>query len=94
MYYNTNDETGSELQGSRNNSYNQEQMILGIFEAHSEESFTPFEIEDFATDNGINWPITSIRRAITDLTNAGKLTKTNITKLGKYGKKVHTWKLS
>ena len=39
-------------------------------------------------------PITSIRRAITDLTNEGKLVKTNSLKKGNYGKKCHCWKLA
>jgi len=94
MYYNTNDETGETLQSSRSNTTNQENMILAIFETYPNEGLTPFDIEDFAHDQEVNWPITSIRRAITDLTNAGKLTKTNDKKLGRYGKNVHTWKLS
>ena len=94
MYYNTNDENGETLRNSRDNSTNQENMILAIFETYPNEGLTPFDIEDFAHDQEVNWPITSIRRAITDLTNAGKLTKTSITKLGKYGKQVHTWKLA
>ena len=94
MYYNTNDETGETLQSSRNATMKQEDQILGIFQAFPNEGLTPFDIEDFARDQEVNWPITSIRRAITDLTNAGKLTKTDITKLGKYGKQVHTWKLA
>ena len=94
MYYNTNDEAGETLQSSRNATMKQEDQILGIFQAFPNEGLTPFDIEDFANDQDVHWPITSIRRAITDLTSAGKLTKTDITKLGKYGKQVHTWKLA
>jgi hypothetical protein len=94
MYYNTNDETGETLQSSRNTATNQENMILAIFETYPNDGLTPFDIEDFAHDQEVSWPITSIRRAITDLTNAGKLTKTDTMKLGRYGKHVHTWKLA
>ena len=94
MYYNTNDEAGETLQRSRGTTTNQEVMILAIFETYPNEGLTPFDIEDFVRDQEVSWPITSIRRAITDLTNAGKLTKTNDKKLGRYGKNVHTWKLS
>lgn len=94
MYYNTNDETGETLNSSRNATTKQENMILAIFETYPNEGLTPFDIEDFAHDQEVSWPITSIRRAITDLTNAGKLTKTDTKKLGKYGKFVHTWKLA
>ena len=93
MYYNTNNETGGTLNSSRNAATKQENMILAIFETYPNEGLTPFDIEDFAHDQEVSWPITSIRRAITDLTNAGKLTKTDTKKLGKYGKFVHTWKL-
>ena len=94
MYYNTNNETGETLQSSRNTATNQENMILAIFETYPNEGLTPFDIEDFAHDQEVNWPITSIRRAITNLTNNGKLTKTDIKKMGKYGKNVYTWRLS
>ena len=94
MYYNTNDETGGTLRSSRDATTKQENMILSIFETYPNEGLTPFDIEDFAHDQEVSWPITSIRRAITDLTNAGKLTKTDTKKLGKYGKFVHTWKLA
>ena len=94
MYYNTNDETGDTLQDSRSNSVRQEDMILAIFGTYPNEGLTPFDIEDFAHDQEVSWPITSIRRAITDLTNAGKLSKTETKKLGRYGKFVHTWKLA
>ena len=94
MYYNTNNETGETLQSSRNATMKQEDQILGIFQAFPNEGLTPFDIEDFARNQEVNWPITSIRRAITDLTNAGKLTKTDVKKMGRYGKNVFTWKLS
>jgi len=94
MYYNTNNETGETLQSSRNTATNQENMILAIFETYPNEGLTPFDIEDFAHDQEVNWTITRIRRAITNLTNNGKLTKTDIKKMGKYGKNVYTWRLS
>ena len=39
------------------------------------------------------WPITSVRRAITNLTTAGELVKTNNTVTGMYGKPEHLWSL-
>ena len=66
--------------------------ITSIIATHNKGSDAT--IEDFAHDQEVSWPITSIRRAITDLTNAGKLTKTDTMKLGRYGKHVHTWKLA
>jgi len=38
-------------------------------------------------------PLTSIRRAITDLTNRNRLVKTDKKVLGSAGRKTYTWKL-
>ena len=95
MYYNTNDETGGTLNTSRKVADNQSVMILGIFKMFSDENMSPDDVEDYIRQvYKRDDPITSIRRAITDLTNEGVLEKTDIKKLGKWGKRVHTWKLA
>ena len=95
MYYNTNNETGSTLISSRANTETQEDVILGIFNHSPSNEFTPFEILSTIEfqDPNCKWPITSIRRAITNLTDSNKITKTNNQKIGPYGKSVYTWKL-
>ena len=45
------------------------------------------------SESGLNCPITSIRRAITDLTNLGKIVKTNRQVRGMYGKAEHLCEL-
>lgn len=96
MYYNTNNETGSTLAASRSNSMTQETIILEIFKNNTNEEFTPTEILSVIgfQDPNCNWPITSIRRALSDLTSENKLTKTDNQKLGPYGKHEFTWKLA
>jgi hypothetical protein len=42
----------------------------------------------------LNCPITSIRRAITNLTDAGKIIKTDQYVKGNYGKLEHLWELA
>ena len=42
----------------------------------------------------LNCPITSVRRAMTNLTKAGLLEKTGDKVLGEYGVMVNTWKLA
>ena len=55
---------------------------------------TPFDIQEALTNlYDLDAPITSVRRAITDLTTEDRLIKTDIMKKGKYGKEVHCWKL-
>ena len=90
MYYNTNDEHGEELQDSRRTAATQGGVILDYFRENPEEELTPFEIK---AKLNMRAPITSIRRAITDLTAEGRLEKTNTLKAGMYGKKCHCWRL-
>ena len=53
---------------------------------------TPFDVETALYSNTMV-PITSIRRAITNLTNDEKLVKTDNQKTGPYGKPSYCWKL-
>ena len=94
MYYNTNNETGLDLQESWYSNANQDELVLRLFQIHPNETFTPDEIEGMCNRCDRGWPITSIRRAISTLTKYGNLTKTSELREGKYGKKTHTWKFS
>lgn len=49
-----------------------------------------FDIWDLFPD----WCLTSCRRALTDLCNEGKLDKTDLRVMGKYGISVATWRLA
>ena len=40
------------------------------------------------------WPLTSVRRAITNLSSDGELVKTNDKVTGIYGKPEHLWRLN
>jgi hypothetical protein len=73
----------------RINGYQSEQ-ILKFFRSNPRYHFTPFDV---AIRTGLRAPITSIRRAITDLTRSGYLVKTERMKIGQYGMPNHTWKL-
>jgi len=95
-YYNTNRETGPTLSLSWGKANKQENMILEIFTArfeHTLEGLAPHQVRDqIAQQYGINYPLTSIRRAMSDLTDNGKLIKLDRMVMGNYGKKVHTWR--
>ena len=101
-YHNTNKLTGHKLKEANIKAYNQEENVIDIFEHLTfvygkEQLLTPSRIES----QWINLlrgrkrfpPITSIRRALTNLTKKGKLEKTNKMEVGKYGKPEHCWKL-
>jgi len=94
MYYNTNNETGNKLKQSKKKTITQDEFILGIFNTwRTNEGLTPSEIEGILVDDyDTNWPLTSIRRSISTLTDTGKLTKTDKLRKGKYGKNEHVWK--
>lgn len=90
-YFNTNVETGLTLERSEEKAFDQEKMILWLFNATGKD-YTPDEVHDrIFAHRGV--PITSVRRAITNLTNKGKLEKTDQQRLGSYGKKVSVWRL-
>jgi hypothetical protein len=96
MYYNTTNENGSLLQTNMKQANNQEQLTLAVFQTYPTYTFSADEVWNFLIDNeAINeqTPLTSIRRAITDLTNEGKIVKTNRKVLGSAGRKTYTWRL-
>ena len=90
MYYNTNKEVGSTLENSKLNTNTQEKAILKIFvdnnRLSASETWNIYDKKE-------NTPITSIRRAITNLCNESKLIKTEDTTNGLYGKKEHIYQL-
>ena len=95
MYYNTNNESGDTLLSSINSTAKQEDVVLSIFTAFPRTNFSPDDIQAWLVDNSEKtYPITSIRRAMTNLTNQKKLNKTNTMKTGVWGKSTHTWKLA
>jgi Fe2+ or Zn2+ uptake regulation protein len=92
IFYNTTHMSESELQIRRVAASRQNTLILRFFQDNPQGYFTPFEVQKYSTLN--NTPITSIRRAINTLTDAGLLIKTDRMKEGEYGAQNHTWKLA
>jgi uncharacterized Fe-S cluster-containing protein len=89
-YYNTNQEKGEELKQSWKKTEKQEALILRHFRNNPKVYFSPEMIQEAVLEKA---PLTSVRRAITNLTTQGKLRKTDIMVKGKYGKRIHTWKV-
>ena len=94
MYYNTNEEDGEGLRAAWAKALNQDDLILEIYNSWRQSGgLTPSEVEEILIHHhDKNWPLTSIRRAISTLTNSGKLTKTSKLRGGKYNKNEHVWK--
>ena len=96
MYYNTTNENGSLLKTNTKQAKNQTTLTLSVFQTYPTYTFSADEVWQFLIENeAINeqTPLTSIRRAITDLTNEGKIVKTNRKVLGSAGRKTYTWRL-
>ena len=93
MYYNTNKETGKTLRKSRKKANTQEVIILAIFKEKPKAKFTPETVLKKLQAVHLNYPITSIRRAMSNLKDDGYLINTNDKAKGDWGKNVHLWKL-
>ena len=68
----------------------QEEKILDWFIEHPHIEATPFNIQQWCLPSS---PITSVRRAMSDLTRDGNLEKTDRKAMEKYGMRNYQWKL-
>lgn len=91
MYYNTTRLTGQALINEILNSNGQESKVLTFFINNPNTSYAPHVVKTHVLPLS---PITSVRRALTNLTNANILIKTNTKVTGTYGKPVYTWRLN
>lgn len=88
-YFNTTNERGSQLEQSIEKAERQEDIVLELFKKHIVMS--PSQVHHFFDDST---PLTSIRRAITVLTDKSILVKTDQMIRGVYGKNEHCYKLA
>ena len=91
-YHNTTNLNGKELKEAKRNAVTQEEIILDIFK-DKEVRLTPSDVWIIYRRDIKDVPLTSIRRAITNLTNRYKLYKCNDMREGMYGKLEHCWKI-
>lgn len=98
-YYNTTNESGTTLKNNVAKAEGQEEKIFKLFQLDFEYlnkckkpyiGLTPVDVLDFFP----KYPITSIRRALTNLTKQGKLIKTDEKRIGMYGRSEYVWKLN
>lgn len=70
----------------------QDEKVLAFFRANPHLSFSPSDV--WRTAFSDNTPITSVRRAMSNLTEAGLLVKIeNVTKTGMYNRPEHLWRV-
>ena len=91
MYHNTTESTGTELRTYQDKAKAQDERILAFLKEDPTRPITP--------SAALNWifkgevPITSVRRALTNLTDRGELVKTNVQVKGPYGRPEFVWRL-
>lgn len=93
IYFNTTNEKGDQLKASTHKAGTQNAEILDLFTQYHYREFTPDEVETHFKKEGRMWPLTSVRRSISTLTDQGFLDKLDTMRKGGYGKDTHTWKL-
>lgn len=89
-YYNTTHEHGETLRENRSRTEQQEQQVLEFFEFYPDEMFTRCELHKHVLQDA---PVSSIVRAIANLTDRELLEKTKIKRMGDMGREVYCWRL-
>jgi len=91
-FWNTTGITGNTLKDAHFNADKQNGAILSLFQRNPNVSMSPDRVHELIFDE--HTPITSVRRAITTLTEAGLLVKTDKKVMGKFGAMTFTWRLA
>ena len=90
-YHNTTNISGRELLKAEHKTISLEKKVLQFFRANPTKDFTPFEVW---TALNVSNPVTSVRRAMTNLTLYDKeLTQLDKRRPGAYGSGNYCWKL-
>lgn len=94
-WYNTINFSGEDLKRENAKAAKQEDLILHLFKANPDKRLSPTQVHQImARKYQIYPPITSIRRALTNLTGRLELIKTDEMIPGSYHLPEHTWKLA
>lgn len=91
-FHNTTQETGEQLIMFTDIAERQKDIILEYLQNNPNVKLTPFEIHDACFDDSV--PITSTRRALSDLVDEGKILDTKLTgekRPGKLGRPNFLW---
>jgi len=93
-HYNSTSETGDTLRAYTQQANRQEAAVLALFRRHPDCLLSPSTV--CALLNKMlerQWLLTSIRRAITSLTDQGLLEKTSRKVIGPQGRPEYQWKI-
>lgn len=90
-YFNTTRLTGEALRDAIRAAEKQDETILTIYR-NARGPLSPSDVWAQCERAGKGWPLTSVRRAITNLTAADALVRLDEQKAGIYGKPEHLWR--
>lgn len=90
-FFNTTNETGAQLLELERITSRQELTILRFFAYQPTCRHSPSQLQEHLLPGA---PLTSVRRALTNLTKAGYLAKTASKTPGPYGRPEHLWELA
>ena len=90
-FFNTTHEINPRLSRLRQATINQDALLLSFFRGHAGELFSPSEAWVRTGMEAQFVPLTSIRRAISNLTRDGYLVKTAVKREGSYGRPESCW---
>ena len=93
-YHNTNQLNATALSRAMKNAKRQEDIVLLFYKAYPHRSYAPHEIHALLEMELSDAPITSVRRAMSNLKNSGDLIKTDEMIDGPYGQPVHRYRLN
>ena len=91
MFFNTVRESGKKLAHSKRKAKTQDDVVFDVFQKLGDA--TQHEIWLYLHNKGIDYPTTSICRAVNTLTCLGKIRKTDEMRIGRYGKLIHIWRV-
>lgn len=89
-HHNTTNLTGTNLDQANDKAQGQQVAIMQFFTARPGGEYTACQVFSALED----YPLTSVRRAISNLARAGHLIKTPNKQVGLFGALAYTWKLA
>jgi hypothetical protein len=88
-FFNTTNESGPTLAELVAKATSQEEIVRALFEVYPNLKASPFEVRRRVFSREV--PITSVRRAMSNLATAGFLVRTEEKAVGEYGRSCYRW---
>jgi hypothetical protein len=91
-YWPTTPLTREQMVGALRLAEQQDEAVLAIFRGNP-RALSPSQVWAIGQENGRQWLLTSVRRSITNLTNADVLVHLHASRMGPYGRPEGLWAL-